>query len=359
MKKVAFVICLLLVSTSAFAAPKAFVPNQGDETISVIDIAGGNVEATLNATSNPLGIAQTADGSTIYVTNENAGSVAVVDTATNSITGTILLPTGRPAGISLSPDESTLLVADPIFDMLHAVDIASASVNGSLGLDGAAQVQYSADGTKAWVALANTGDIEVVDTASLTISTTIASVGTNPGGLLLDGANDRLYVATQGNLVIIDTTTDSVADTVGLGASGHNASGIALDTSTGLLYIGNSDTGEVKVIDTATDMLADTFTPGGEPRGLALTPDNGSLFLLDRANDQALVLDPATGTVNDTIAVGPEPQARGDFIVDAPLAPIPARQVPTMSPIGLLIAALLMLIAGAWVARHRNPRQSK
>jgi YVTN family beta-propeller protein len=122
MKKFASVICLLLVSTSALAAPKAFVPNQGDETISVIDVASGTVEATLNATSNPLGIAQTADWSTLYVTNDNAGSIAIVDTATNTITGTILLPTGRPAGISLSPDESTLLVADPFSDALHEVD---------------------------------------------------------------------------------------------------------------------------------------------------------------------------------------------------------------------------------------------
>ena len=94
MKQFSAVVFLLLAATSAFAVPKAFVPNQGDETISVIDVASGTVEATLNATSNPLGVAQTADGSTLYVTNENAGSVAIVDTATNTITGTILLPTG-------------------------------------------------------------------------------------------------------------------------------------------------------------------------------------------------------------------------------------------------------------------------
>lgn len=343
-----------LLPAALLAAPTAYIPNHVDETVSVIDVASGSTTTTIDVLDNPTGIATTADNGTLYLTNENGGAISVIDTASNTVSQTISVPTGRPEGIDLSPDESTLVVADSIFDRLHIVDTASANVTNSVTVAAPGSVRFSADGAKLYATLANAGDIEVYDTGTWNLLTTISPVGTNPGPLLLDESSGTLYVATQTSLEIIDTATDSVTDSVDLSVFGHSSSGLALDPGDERLYVGNGDTGEVKVIDTAAASVITTFAGLGAPRGLALTASTDFLYVIDHDGDQVNVVDTASGSIASTIAVGEEPVAEGDFIIDAPMGQLEARQVPTLGPVGLLGTMLVLLVAGGWMLQRRQ-----
>jgi YVTN family beta-propeller protein len=60
----------------------------GDEaagTISVIDAATNAVTATIPGVNAPFGIAVSPDGVRVYVTNEGSNNVSVIDTATEGV----------------------------------------------------------------------------------------------------------------------------------------------------------------------------------------------------------------------------------------------------------------------------------
>ena len=65
----ALVAVLCYFFTNLGFAEKAYVPNNGDTTVSVIDTATNLVTATVTAGSGPYFVAITPNGSKAYVTN--------------------------------------------------------------------------------------------------------------------------------------------------------------------------------------------------------------------------------------------------------------------------------------------------
>ena len=67
-------------------AQNAYIPNEADGTVLVIDTATNTV-TTIAVGTNPVGVAVTPDGSKVYVTNQRSNNVSVIDTATNTVIG--------------------------------------------------------------------------------------------------------------------------------------------------------------------------------------------------------------------------------------------------------------------------------
>jgi YVTN family beta-propeller protein len=59
----------------------AYISNEGDGTLSVIDIAINAVVATVPVGALPFGVAVNPTGNFVYVTNVGSNTVSVVDTA--------------------------------------------------------------------------------------------------------------------------------------------------------------------------------------------------------------------------------------------------------------------------------------
>lgn len=94
----------------------AYVANVVDNTISVINTATNTVTTTIHLATSPSGIVASPDGSRLYVGDSSAagaaaGNIYVVDTSSNAVIRTILLPTGAFADfLAITPDGKTLLV---------------------------------------------------------------------------------------------------------------------------------------------------------------------------------------------------------------------------------------------------------
>jgi YVTN family beta-propeller protein len=72
-------------------AQNAYIPNQSDATVSVINTATNAVIATVPVVgANPAGVAVTPDGKKVYVTSDN--TVSVINTATNTVIATVPVP---------------------------------------------------------------------------------------------------------------------------------------------------------------------------------------------------------------------------------------------------------------------------
>src|SRR5512141_21180 len=69
---------LVLATGVTAAAPRAYVPNEGSATVSVIDTATDRVVDTLKIGQKPRGIAIGRDGR-LYVSDQPTGAVIVYD----------------------------------------------------------------------------------------------------------------------------------------------------------------------------------------------------------------------------------------------------------------------------------------
>lgn len=165
---------VLGAATGALASrPYAYIPNSGDNNVSVIDASTNSVVTTVGVGSSPQGVAVNPTGTRVYVTNHNSNNVSVIDTSTDIVVATIGVGT-NPVGVAVNPT-----------------------------------------GTRAYVANFGSGNISVIDTSTNSVITTI-SVG-DCFGVAFNPAGTLAYVTTRGSnsVVIINTSTNSIVGTVG------------------------------------------------------------------------------------------------------------------------------------------------
>jgi YVTN family beta-propeller protein len=108
----ALVLVLAFSAPPAEAPPFAYVTNRTSAgTVSVIDTATNTVVATVGVGSFPLSVAVTPNGQRAYVTNQSSNNVSVIDTATNAVVATV--PVGlAPKGVAITPDGKLAYVAN-------------------------------------------------------------------------------------------------------------------------------------------------------------------------------------------------------------------------------------------------------
>jgi len=130
--KVALTVMLSLSGiVAANAAPFAYITNYSSNTVSVINTATNTVTATVLVNGNPYAVACHPDGSTVYVANYGSNTVSVIATATNTVTATV--PVGSlPSGVAVHPDGSTVYVANYYSDSVSVIDTATNTVTATV-----------------------------------------------------------------------------------------------------------------------------------------------------------------------------------------------------------------------------------
>jgi YVTN family beta-propeller protein len=105
----------------------AYVANQGAGTISVIDTASDTLIATVPGLDVPAALAVSPDGTKLLVSESGAADVALIDTATavsGGLPQRLAVPgavSGALAGIAISPDGSHAYVTDLLADAVTDV----------------------------------------------------------------------------------------------------------------------------------------------------------------------------------------------------------------------------------------------
>jgi YVTN family beta-propeller protein len=105
----------------------------GAGTVSVIDTASNTVVGTpIPVGGEPEGVAVTPDGKHAYVTNAafSIGSVSVIDTAANTVGDTIPVGTA-PFGVAVTPDGKDAYVANLEDNTVSVIDTATNTVVGT------------------------------------------------------------------------------------------------------------------------------------------------------------------------------------------------------------------------------------
>ena len=157
-----------------------FGSNEGEETLSRIDLATSQLTGHLTVGANPLGVAVTADGSEVWVGTRD-GALRVLDASTGSERARIE-GMGFVDDLAFTPNGYHAVVLDARGGTLRVIDVASRAERGRLALPRPGKVTIAPDGRTAFVSLYQNAQVAVVDLGALCVVGRYA-VGRNPDGM--------------------------------------------------------------------------------------------------------------------------------------------------------------------------------
>src|ERR1700733_2328508 len=91
-------------ATVAAAQPYIYVSNEMGNNVAVVNVATNTVTGTIPISGAGLtGLAVTPDGAYLYVTEQSTNSVAIISTSTNSVAASVAVGSG-PVEVAITPD---------------------------------------------------------------------------------------------------------------------------------------------------------------------------------------------------------------------------------------------------------------
>jgi len=212
---------------------RLYVANEDTETLSVVDLASGSVLTSVKVGEEPEGVTIRPDGKVVYVTCEGDGAVFAIDTQTNKLLKRI--PVGpRPRSIGFLPD-----------------------------------------GSRGYVSLENQGAIAVFDAKQQKFLRLITLEGqgntpkTRPMGIAVAPDGSTVYVTTGSfsHLFFIDPARSAPTGSFEVGTRPW---GIALLPGGKMAYTANGPSNDVSLVDLTTKQVVKKIPAGTRPWGVAI-----------------------------------------------------------------------------------------
>ncbi len=275
----------LMFPCCALAAPFAYVSNEGAGSISVIDTATDTVVDTLQTGGKPRGAA--AAGDWLYVSDQPNNRLILVDLRERKTAGAIAL------GVSASEQSNSVTFIDTQLQR----EAFTVKVQGQ----NPEHAMFRPDGSIVYVSAEDGDTVEVIDFDKRAQITQI-KVGARPRGIgfLPDGS--RAYVAAENadTVFAIDARAHKVLASI---PAGKRSNGVAVHPDGKRVYISNGGEGSVSVIDTASNTIIATVPVGQRPWNMAITPDGRKLYVANGRSGSVSVIDTQSNTKLRDVAV--------------------------------------------------------
>ena len=310
-------------------AARAYVSNEDDGTVTVVDTERLTALATLPVGKRPRGLALSHDGTRLYVavsglpkcpppmTDEDcarlprdsqADGIAVIDTATLRPLP-VLRGVSDPERVEVSRDDRTLFVSEEDEARLAVLDIGRAKVRATVPVGREPEgVRASPDGR--WVLVTSEEDnvLAVVDARTLKLHATV-SVGKRPRDIAISPDSRTAYVSGEADASVYRVGLPDGAPAVRLLElrSGARPMGLALDSASGRLYVSTGRGGSVAVVSVADGKLVTEIAVGARPWGIALTEHAARLVTANGPSGDASVVDTQSLGVIGKVSTGRGP----------------------------------------------------
>ncbi|MDG6996406.1 MAG: YncE family protein, partial [Nitrososphaerota archaeon] len=245
----------------------------GSDKLTVIDGATNSIVTNTPVGIFPFGVAVNPLTNMIYISNQNDNSVSVVDGSTNTVVATIGVG-NRPADITVNQYTNMVYVSNSFSNTVSTIDGYTNAVVSTL------------------------------------------SLASEPIGIVANPVTNKIYVSTGD---IIDGTTNTVVQSLGI----SSIEGVAVDSTTNMIYIANAatlvvinggapvtSTLTVQTIDTNGDQIPGYYTvlfESGQPVTTGFSPmtfvlNNGESYAVQVQNYGNYVFDywSDNGSTNQT-----------------------------------------------------------
>ncbi|HET8911664.1 MAG TPA: bifunctional YncE family protein/alkaline phosphatase family protein, partial [Ktedonobacteraceae bacterium] len=237
----------------------------GIQSLQVVSTDDRNVQQTLPyyaPHSVFVGLAYSADGKKAYA---SGGGEDVVHTFTVASTGNLtangditigtLKDNPFPTGISLSPNGKTLYVANNLANTVSVVDTATKTITATIKIGSYPYTTLvSKDGKTVYATNWGDATISVIDASSNTVTTTIP-IGQHPSAMTFDASGKHLYVTDSNSDAVSVINTQSNKETGRISVAPYSKAplssspqSVAVSHDGKYLYVVNAGNNEVVVI---------------------------------------------------------------------------------------------------------------
>jgi quinoprotein dehydrogenase-associated probable ABC transporter substrate-binding protein len=307
---------------------RVYVTNEDAGTISIISTATQKVIGEVQVGARPRGVEVSRDGSLVYVAvsgspkcpptmpdeecaklgaDKTKDGIAVVDARSREVLR--VLPGGSdPEEFDVDAASGRLFVSNEDAGELSIVDLETGEVLRTVDVGGEPEgVRLRPDRAAVYVTSESDHAVTVVDARSGAVLDTIP-VGWRPRDSIFSGDGSRAYVSSEhgASVAVVDVATSEVRETIPLPA-GSLPMGLALSPNGERLYVANGRARTVSVVDLATSEVVAQVRVGARPWGIGLTPDGKFLYTANGSSNDVSVIDTASLNVVATIRVGATP----------------------------------------------------
>ena len=140
----------------------------------------------------------------------------------------------------------------------------------------------------------------------------IVPVGSAPGGVAVDRSTGLVYVTNLGSnaLSVINGTTNKLLTNV---AVGRGPSDVAIDPYTSRVYVANQENDSLSVINGTSDKVISNLRVGDQPYGVSVDPYSHMIYVTNHGDNTLSVVNGATNNLVTNVPVGRGPS---DVAVD-------------------------------------------
>lgn len=290
--------------------PRIYVANESANTVSVIDAISFKPIATIDAKNlSTHDLALSRDGNRLYATNLASGRLSVIDTRRLETIASIY--TGKRCHVvALTHDNRQAWVANIDDNTVSIVDTVTHRVVGTIEVGrGPTGLTFSRDGKFAYVS--NQGDkaVAVVDTTSLKVIKTIA-VGDNPHFLIL-GPDGRIWGGNSGGktLYVIDPVTQTKVASLEVGANPQQIAFAYKGMAGPYAYVTLSGANQIAVVDASLKNLRviARLAAGEKPNGIWANTEGTRIYVAHEGSNDLRVFDTGSNALLSTVALGRKP----------------------------------------------------
>ena len=316
------------VASAAYAA-RAYVSNEDDGTVTVLDTQRLAVIATVEVGKRPRGLALTRNGQRLYVavsglpkcpppmTDEDcarlprdpaADGVAVMDTAALRPLP-VIRGVSDPERVALSRDDRTLFVTNEDAARLSVIDALQGTMLSGIPIGREPEgVRVSPNGR--WVLTTSEEDnsVAIIDARRFTLLRTV-TVGKRPRDLAFSADSREAYVSGEGDASVFRVALPQGDPATRLLQLRKEARpmGVALDARRNRLYVSTGHAATVAVISVRDGALVGEIAVGGRPWGIALTDHGDRLVTANGPAGEIAVVDTQTLAVLGKLSGGHGP----------------------------------------------------
>ena len=300
-----------------------FVVNGGSSSISVIDLSVNKVKQTITLKDisfpHHIALSPAKDKLAIGVPGMDfseghsgmmegmTGKVIVLEVSTGKLVNTITIPEMNHNGI-FSPDGKEIWTAEmagagkvQIYDASNYKLLKEISAGKN-----PAEVTFSADATKAFVANDGSNDITVINVSDKKVIKNIP-VDQGPVGAWT-GTDNRMYVDNEHSqtISIIDVNKLKVVEIIKLGFTPGMAS---YNASMDELWVSDADNGSIVFFkkDSGKFIRAGNIPTGKGAHAIVFTNDGKTAYVTNQLADNVSVIDAVKKTKITDIKVGNKP----------------------------------------------------
>ena len=286
----------------SLAKKKAYIVDQPHGAIYIIH-AATQEQRRVPVGTGPVSIGINVRTGRAYVINADDGTVSVIDGDTDAVVATVAVG-GHPYSIAVNSATGVAYISHTFSDQTTILDCATNAVS-NLRTGSSDLIAIDDDMNIIYLMGYESSTLTVLDGSSRSLSSIPG--GMHQWGMALEASTGAVYVARTG-AAEVEVLKRSASEPEAI-PTGQIPCALAFNPKTGRAYVANYGDDSITVIDTSKARAIATVSAGHCPQAIAFDAVRNLVLIANTHDDIVTVLDGSTYTVIEKLPAGKHPYA--------------------------------------------------